>query len=466
MSYDIFHSYGFDKVRDNESLNESFSDKGWERVASKSVPDSDGFMTEYTWYTNGYKHIFMFGDSDIYSPDIDYADWECETEAEAQEWFDSYTGFDECDDEDEWLDECTVSKEEFFDKGFKEAFGIEVEDDNDDTACTNPLTEAYNNLPTWFTNFLDNHADGKAVKNVLNNRGIDLANATYIQGEMPRSNRDPVLKDPHRLAIFRLEDGHGPKVYILGVNNPYLHVPSPGRSWDFKYAKELPMKTILELATEYGYIDTNDSRNSNRAVRGERAALRRAAGPQRGKGQYPVERTTYETDEYGRRDYDKPTGTSIEWVMSKGQDKSGYPLDPEKYKRMLDNVGLDTYGARLEAYYKKIEAIRSRIIACMNRFSIDDSSKFRSSGMFSRNMFGDIADTTSSLARAIEYYQRLKEDCAKCIKRWEGKATTEELDERIKEIFQWNAKTVRDYIEDAAKSIEKIENAKELVPEE
>lgn len=74
----------------------------WEEVKSKQVPDSDGFLTDYTWYTNGDIHIFMFGDKDIYTPDRDYADWECDTTAQAQEWFDSYNGFEEeSDDYDE-----------------------------------------------------------------------------------------------------------------------------------------------------------------------------------------------------------------------------------------------------------------------------------------------------------------------------------------------------------------------------
>lgn len=496
MAYDIFHNYGFDKVTKRKALSEAVSNDTY-GAASKVM---DAHMQELQrQYLDGDKSpsqiLVSLGyvetpyDEHKYEKELqdvtlvfDFTayDWDdgpimyyvlddegripngwCQTKAtlkEPEDWTNEGCEFGECEHDDE--------ADDFMNRSFDRRYG-EVDDEESYNDREGILTEAYNNLPTWFTNFLDNHVDGKSVKKVLNNRGIDLANATYIKGAMPRSNRDPVLKDPHRLAIFRLEDGHGPKVYIMGVNNPYLNVPGDSY-WNYKYAKELPMKTILELATEYGYIDTQDARNSNRAIRGERAMLRRAdvAGPQRGKGQYPVEVTTYETDEYGRRNYDKPLGTEIQWVMTKGQDKSGYPLDPDKYKRMLDSVGLDTYGARLEAYYKKIEALRNRIIACMNKFSVEDSTKFRSSGFFSRNMYGDIADATSTLARAIEYYQNLKNDCAKCIKRWEGKAEKEELDERIKELFQWNAKTVRDYIEEATKAVEKIENAEEIPSEE
>ena len=43
-------------------------------------------------------YFFMFGDKDLYDPDPAYADWECETKEEADEWFDSYNGFDEDED--------------------------------------------------------------------------------------------------------------------------------------------------------------------------------------------------------------------------------------------------------------------------------------------------------------------------------------------------------------------------------
>ena len=73
-------------------------DSEWEEVASKVVEDTDGFMTDYVWYTNGDKHVFVFGDSEIYRPEDGDYDWEIEVidgkEAEAyreaQDWFNSY----------------------------------------------------------------------------------------------------------------------------------------------------------------------------------------------------------------------------------------------------------------------------------------------------------------------------------------------------------------------------------------
>ena len=139
MAYDMFHKYGLDKIRD--SLTESFDyideddSSEWELVKRKSVKDSDGFMTDYCWYTNGEKHIFMFGDSDLYAPNEAYADWECDTEEEASEWFDSYTGFE--DEDDDWSDfeeddfeESFCGNSNFMNDGFDRVYGngLELED--------------------------------------------------------------------------------------------------------------------------------------------------------------------------------------------------------------------------------------------------------------------------------------------------------------------------------------------------
>lgn len=71
----------------------------FEKVASKQVPDSDGFYTDYTMYRDLQtgEYVFVFGDNDYYSPEDGDYDYECETEDEAYEWFDSYTGFDDED---------------------------------------------------------------------------------------------------------------------------------------------------------------------------------------------------------------------------------------------------------------------------------------------------------------------------------------------------------------------------------
>lgn len=131
MSYDIFKCYGLDKIHDSKTEDFDYTDNDpsiWKLVKCKSVKDSDGFITEYCWYTDGNKHIFMFGDSDLYKPDPDYADHEADSESEAAEWFDDYTGFeDESDvwsdfEEDEFDEEFTGNKN-FMNEGFNRVFG-------------------------------------------------------------------------------------------------------------------------------------------------------------------------------------------------------------------------------------------------------------------------------------------------------------------------------------------------------
>lgn len=78
-------------------------DDRYEFIDQKSVQDSDGFYTDYTlYYDKETDNWFcMFGDDELYEPDPAYADMEFEgNEEAAREWFDSYTGFAEEEDED------------------------------------------------------------------------------------------------------------------------------------------------------------------------------------------------------------------------------------------------------------------------------------------------------------------------------------------------------------------------------
>lgn len=77
-------------------LKESYNE--WEKLESKSVEDWDGFLTDYTLYTNGDTFVCIFGDSDIYNPDNSDFDFETEDENEAYEWFDSYSTDDELEE--------------------------------------------------------------------------------------------------------------------------------------------------------------------------------------------------------------------------------------------------------------------------------------------------------------------------------------------------------------------------------
>lgn len=89
---------------DNDWLDYS----NWVELASKSVEDSNGFLTDYTLYTNGETYVCIFGDKELYTPDTDDADFETENEQDAWDWFNSYNGFADDDDFDDILESTEV----------------------------------------------------------------------------------------------------------------------------------------------------------------------------------------------------------------------------------------------------------------------------------------------------------------------------------------------------------------------
>ena len=101
---------------------EGYESPRYKFIKSKRVLDSDGFYTDYTMYydTESDQYIFIFGDNDLYDPATSDWDWTCEGERQANEWFDSYNGFDE--DDYDWHDDIEscddiMSSEEFVDMG-------------------------------------------------------------------------------------------------------------------------------------------------------------------------------------------------------------------------------------------------------------------------------------------------------------------------------------------------------------
>lgn len=108
--YDYRSPYNFDEDWDEEEQYTDEDDR-YERLERKSVYDSNGFTTDYVLYYDSYedKYFTMFGDEDLYAPDIDYADADFDTYEQAKEWFDNYEGFTDEDEEEEdffSFDEC------------------------------------------------------------------------------------------------------------------------------------------------------------------------------------------------------------------------------------------------------------------------------------------------------------------------------------------------------------------------
>lgn len=79
-----------------KNVRESF-----EFIRSKSVTDSDGFLTDYTlykvqddtYYPDG-GYVCIFGDNDLYDPDNTEPDMEFDNEDDAIDWFNNYDGIE------------------------------------------------------------------------------------------------------------------------------------------------------------------------------------------------------------------------------------------------------------------------------------------------------------------------------------------------------------------------------------
>lgn len=105
---DVEYEYWTSGEEVEENLNEAYPDTAGDRyyrIDIKHVKDSDGFLTDYTWWYDAAtdQHIFIFGDSEVYTPEDSSPDWETDSEDTAQEWWDNYVGPYEDDDLDEGL---------------------------------------------------------------------------------------------------------------------------------------------------------------------------------------------------------------------------------------------------------------------------------------------------------------------------------------------------------------------------
>lgn len=165
-----------------DSLTESFldDDDNYEFISSKSVLDSDGFYTDYTWYKNqDGLNVFVFGDSDIYKPADGYIDHEEEDDSAAQEWFDSYSGFEE-DIVDENLDTrndvfCIDDQLEWTDlSGVK--FRALVTDVNDDVVVLDMMPVG--GTPVTKTFELTCDSNGKEC--IIADMASDKSDAVYV----------------------------------------------------------------------------------------------------------------------------------------------------------------------------------------------------------------------------------------------------------------------------------------------
>lgn len=281
--------------------------------------------------------------------------------------------------------------------------------------------------------------EGKNIAKFYTSAGkdIDLANANFISGDVPTSKKDPRLNPPNipffYVKYMRPADSwEGTKtggdqykvykqVYAIGLNDDEpFRINRSNNLWSdrgtgnkrFKY---VPLKTLLPYVVDFCYIDTSDPANLVKDKRAERKTLRdKNSQFDRGRGQYARETSDYITghyDENGNYVSGHEGPKYIKWYDTAGQDKSGYELpDPQKYRKMLDEIHATKYREILDKYYNTISDARQYILNYLahdDTFSRTGSKKVDYSNRVTevRNALGyleDAIDSYSSVVRFID----------------------------------------------------------------
>ena len=402
----------FDECRANQYAEDDDNNLGdWEEVDSKQVKDRDGFMTDYTWYVKYNEdgseeiHAMIFGDKDAYTPENSEPDAEFDSEERAEEWFDNYNGFAEdldesldIDDEDEIYNGYVVRKSDTSDNYFVYDNNGHVEDDEHkgqgystkeaaieranslekgiakaNSDLEESLYEDFSpSLPKWLVSYLDHN---EKVKTRLSNKGLDLANMQFVKiprAEMPTNGFHPLMKDEAKQLVYLLRDEANRNiVYIPGINDSSISIAAtPSDKYKYTDINKVSSKTLLQYTVLMGYIDKLVDSNLNSDKRKDRHITRKGS-IERGIGQYASQEKVYPEREDGSRDYDAAPTSITHWFTSKGQDKSGYILNPTKYKDMLDKADMHTYSIQYERYTKKLMKLRDAIVAELQELRLD-----------------------------------------------------------------------------------------------
>ena len=252
-------------------------------------------------------------------------------------------------------------------------------------------------LPTWITK-------NKDIVKALNRHNIDLAHATYIPAPIPVDGHDEVFKEARYLRVYRISEGDGsygqryPKLWIEGINDDMsIDLEDEGR---YRAIKNISKRKLLTHVIEFGYIDLANSDNTKAMITKERARAK--------EGAINFNRETHA--QFARKEvlgfdskFNHIFGKTLDWLTRTGYDKSGYPLNPDKYKKVLDNVGLKGYEARLERYYNRIEKIRIQVINILSNINIKSKDRKDSDRIYYiTKYFTNVLDTYTDILKEID----------------------------------------------------------------
>lgn len=283
------------------------------------------------------------------------------------------------------------------------------------------LCEAFHkSIPDWLKKRLTSeHSD--SLKKYFWRNNIALDKIKFVPDDIPSNARGvSELKRNNKLPIFKI-DNHNSYVPMIDDEDtaPF------GKREKYKYTS---MKNIIDHATVFGYIDLSDASINTTSLQQSRADSKKGVIT-RGKGQwkdYGYELKGDYYDDNGKYHPGDLIYTFKGWVNDRELDKSGYLPDPDRYKRMLDNVGLNNYSDRLDKYYNRLVAIKGKLVKELQDYDIANHQERDS-------LDSVIGIYTSKFAEASDLYRRIVKDIDRVIN--DTERTEEQKDKSIRHIF-------------------------------
>lgn len=322
-------------------------------------------------------------------------------------------------------------------------------------------------FPDWFKDRLGKESNYGTVASSLNAKNIDLNKASFVEKSVPQNIKDIHAITDNELPVFLLKDEWSEHLYIPGLNsNDYdvvYNVPDPSHPGFTKdiYARpsRVPYKYLLPMIEKFGYIDLEAPHTYSDAIRKERTDAK-AGSLERGRGQFQHHDILgYEKKADGRDNYDKPIlDPKVQWLDTKGQDKSGYLIKPDAIKDRLLKMHAENPAYLLDKIYNRLVAARDRISKYFNSYDIKKGGDPRS---------GIIG---SKLDDAVEYFTRASDKYRTIVKNIEDINNSNDPDDKKKQQAEWlfDPETswsggyidLRDYVDSLEAALDKLETSK------
>lgn len=241
---------------------------------------------------------------------------------------------------------------------------------------TNQVTDTYGD-----------RSDKTRLFNEFLKKGYDLDSVNVIEGPIPEKRSDPRLKEPN-IPIFLLQDDDGKtQVYAKGINEEELGY------FDNKYRafKYTPMKDLLAHCIGFAYIDSSDTSNQNV---GEKRADRTAFRNWNNSDSTKSNIRRFRSDELNA------AGSVEVGYKYYGVDKSGYIINPDKFKDRLSKLKAKNPQKLLDKLYKKISDIKRDFTQFYSEIDIADMNSSDYDKIFGFN------GLNRDLTQVIQKYNR------------------------------------------------------------